>query len=253
MTCTTVKIGRADPPSERCEYQCLKVPHQFNGVSREHLEIKWSESSCTFEAHVVGRNGAIVNRRRVSSGDSALLPFRAVSAIALGKGCLVYFAPAKRTKPKDLTKETVTHKSGTDGSARARPGVRSWVSEVMSVLTDSSSFRGMLANELLEKLTTIHPELNRKYVRGLFRKAPFNTDPETGLVSVSDPDSLPIAMLAGHFPPRSSTVDQTNPAEQEVAGESSQIPHYPHQYPSSKRTRTNKSAKFAPVMRSPGL
>jgi hypothetical protein len=255
MTAPIMKIGRADP--QTTEEQCLQVPQQFNGVSREHLEIKWSETACTFEATVTGRNGAIVNRRRLTVGETALLPFRAVSAIALGKGCLVYFSPAKRTKPKEANSSTPaaitslpTNSTKVD---RPRPVVKSWVAEVMSVLAASSG-TPLTASELLERLISIHPELNKKYVRGLFRKAPFSIDPDTGIVGVVDPDSLPIAMLGpqwfGKDVVDNIPEDTAAPLEEDVV--EVQLPEYPHKYPSSKRTRTG-SNKYAPIMRSPGL
>ena len=72
MTKSHLSIGRmvAGPidelPISNSDSQAFKVPAVLSGVSREHASISWNEKDMAFQILITGRNGALINRKRLN-------------------------------------------------------------------------------------------------------------------------------------------------------------------------------------------
>ena len=184
MTKSHLSIGRmvAAPideiPISNSESQEFKVPAVLSGVSREHASISWNEKDLAFQILVKGRNGALINRRRLNFNEISLLSTRQTSAIALGKSCFIYFAPAM---PIRKSSTPVLIPPSGEESAHGRKSLSSmrWQPAVIREFQRRKTFTIDL-HDLLASLATTYPDQCetsnswRASVKKLVRKAPFS-------------------------------------------------------------------------------
>jgi FHA domain len=179
---STLRIGRhiadtAEEPLESAEeIQDFKLSAELSGVSREHASISWSEKDMGFQILIKGRNGAIVNRRKVNVDESAILNPRQVSSLALGRSCFVYFAPAMQPKKSNLP--LASPKTGDESRSAKKASAMRWQPAVVKEFTRRET-QTIELNELLASLSAAFPEQCeassswKTTVRKLVRKVPF--------------------------------------------------------------------------------
>ena len=183
MRSLLLKIRRAER-GQKPELDSLYVSADFAGVSRQHAEISWSDKDVAFRLVVTGRNGAIVNKKKIEAGSSAILSPRTLSAFALGKHCLIYFAPATIKRPQTSPKPSIIQSEENINSASKRPPpLGSWQAAICAVF-ELKGVSTLPVTTVIEQLQNDHQDYFaqvenngwKKYVRSVLRKSPFQAE-----------------------------------------------------------------------------
>ena len=190
MTHRTLKIGRessdAVPLEKEMSWQDFKVPTELTGVSRDHVCITWSELDMGFKLTVTGRNGAIVNRKKLNQGESSILYTKTVSALALGKTCFIYFAPATSKLPKSAS--VLPSPKAKDNEEKRAP--MKWLPAILSEF-QARETKQMSLNDIYSYIESKHSDHCesvtswRKTVKQVVKRAPFVLEESTQIVTLS--------------------------------------------------------------------
>ena len=173
--------------------QTISIPSCFNGVSREHAKISWNDSILSYEVKMLGRNGGIVNGRKLNCGETNALFVDQLASISLGKSCFVYFYPSLSSQKCDESnryqEDSLDSKLSLPFPSSKRRGF-TWMAAISTAL-NSSGRDGMTVSDILDHLHRTHIDhLDstsgwKRYVKSIIRKEPFVFDEKTATVRLN--------------------------------------------------------------------